>query len=317
MLSTFLEGFRKDLEEIAGETVSDRLKVMLRVIIRAGVEYRDLVTIFREGQYRFPEYEKELRDLYVSAVRRVYGRDIDEAEYLFIISGVRFVSTRSLYHDIRVDLESVQRFIEHGFFDDTVGPEAVVFRAPERDIEEPEPENSRGRIKQAALRLFGERGFYRVHVFEIARAAGFSVGTFYMHFESKEACLAEIVTDIGHNTRRYISVHLDRGLNRLETELQGMYLFLKYFEKNIRFYDIVREAEFVVNPAVTEYYNAFERGYIHSLGHLSADDAVTAANMLMGISHYLGIEVFFSGRVPRPEKLILKLAGYLSRGIEG
>jgi len=315
LLSSFLDGFKKDMEAISGASVSERLSQLLHVIITAGIAYKDLVTIFREGQYRFPEHEKSLRTLYVDAVRRVYGREITEAEYIYIISGVRFISTRSLYNNTPVDLPVVQKYIEGGFFDCVPNFEKPFFAPSPRELDSVEPEDSRGRIKQAAIKLFGELGYYQVHVFEIARAAGFSVGTFYMHFKSKEACLAEIVHDIGSDTRRFISINLDSTLNRLEIELQGMFLFLMYFEKNIHYYDIVREAEFVVNPAVTEYYNSFERGYVSGLRQLRSGSPRTAANMLMGISHYLGIEVFFSQRVQDRMELLKQLGVFMHQGI--
>lgn len=315
LLSLFLQGFQQDMEGISGGDIPERLSRLLSVIITAGAEYRDLVTIFREGQYRFPEYEKALRELYVDAVKRTYNRSISEAEYLYIISGVRFLSTRSLYSDVRVHLSAVQTFIEGGFFHETAGPDDRIFTEPARGLEDPEPGDSRGKILRAALQLFGEQSYYTVNVYEIARTAGFSVGTFYMHFESKEGCLAEIVRKIGHDTRRFISMNIDPRLNRLEIEMQGLHLFLKYFEKHKHYYNIVREAEFVINPAVTAYYDAFADGYIRGFGNLSRGDAVTAANMLMGIAHYLGIEVFFSSRIHNRRDLIKRLGALMGGGI--
>lgn len=46
---------------------------------------------------------------------------------------------------------------------------------------------------KAAEQVFGDRGVEGAKVEEIARAAGLSKGAFYLHFESKEAALKQIV----------------------------------------------------------------------------------------------------------------------------
>jgi TetR/AcrR family transcriptional repressor of nem operon len=51
---------------------------------------------------------------------------------------------------------------------------------------------NRQAILDAAARLFLEHGFGGVGVAEITRAAGFTHGGFYRHFESKEALAAEV-----------------------------------------------------------------------------------------------------------------------------
>ncbi len=98
-------------------------------------------------------------------------------------------------------------------------------------------------------------------MYEIAREAGFSVRTFYLYFDGKEAFISEIVDLIGRRTRHFISQNLNQGLNRLEQELQGMFLFLNYFSKNRNYYEIVREAEFVVSAKVIEYYQSKESNH--------------------------------------------------------
>jgi AcrR family transcriptional regulator len=49
--------------------------------------------------------------------------------------------------------------------------------------------NARGRLEQAALELFTERGFEQVTVTEIARRAGLTQRTFFRHFADKREVL--------------------------------------------------------------------------------------------------------------------------------
>ena len=96
LLDRFMESLEKNMESIRGKTVSDRLGEFLTAIADAGKSLDKLLTIFREGQYRFPEYERRLRDMYILTLSRVYGRNIDPAEYLYITSGVRFLTNRTV-----------------------------------------------------------------------------------------------------------------------------------------------------------------------------------------------------------------------------
>ncbi|MFE2944312.1 TetR family transcriptional regulator [Streptomyces sp. NPDC059255] len=49
--------------------------------------------------------------------------------------------------------------------------------------------NARGRIEQAALELYGERGFEQTTVAEIARRAGLTERTFFRHYADKREVL--------------------------------------------------------------------------------------------------------------------------------
>lgn len=53
-------------------------------------------------------------------------------------------------------------------------------------------EDKRERIREAAIRVFAEKGFSEARADEIAQEAGVAVGTIYNYFENKEAILVEI-----------------------------------------------------------------------------------------------------------------------------
>src|SRR5712692_2573538 len=58
----------------------------------------------------------------------------------------------------------------------------------DRDMSRWEP-NARGRLEQAALELYSERGFEQTTVAEIARRAGLTERTFFRHFADKREVL--------------------------------------------------------------------------------------------------------------------------------
>lgn len=317
LLERYLAIISERLSGLEGDTVEQRLARFIDVLVTQATRDKDLEIVYREGQYRFPGYEKRLRDIFMRAIAEVYRRPVSEAEYLYAVSGVRFVSTRTLYDRRPVNRKLLQSAVTRGVFTRPIRKAGRIFAVKPKSVETGK-HGSRGRLIATGIRLFGSRGFYNVTVYDIAKEAGFSVGTFYLYFATKEAFLAEIVRLIGHRTRQFISQNLDRRLNRLEQELQGLYLFLLYFQKNKAYYGIVREAEFVVNDEVKEYYDAFLRGYLKDLGDTWVPEGSgrrLIANALMGLSHHFGIDYFFSRTIKDRDKAILELGGLLFQGM--
>src|SRR5260370_40004146 len=76
----------------------------------------------------------------------------------------------------------------------------------------PEPrDHTRARIVSAASRLFRRRGFAGVSVEKVMRAAGLTVGGFYLHFGSKQRLVTE-------SLRAMLSARRRRWLAGLELQ---------------------------------------------------------------------------------------------------
>ena len=69
------------------------------------------------------------------------------------------------------------------------------------------------RIKDAALKLMSEKGYFATSSNEIAREAGVSIGTFYSYFKDKKELYAELVDDI------YTAVLTPINLNEFPDDL--------------------------------------------------------------------------------------------------
>lgn len=321
LLERYLVIITERLAEIRGEGIAERTSSLVDAIVDHIRSCKDLVRVYREGQYRFPEYERRLREIYLSAGNQVLQRPLSEAEYLFVISGVRFVGIRNVLNDSPIEKKLLKESILNGIFAKPMQRRARLL--PETILPlEAEESSSRNRIIESGIRQFGTEGYYNVNVYDIVRATGFSVGTFYLYFTTKEAFLAEIVRLIGRRTRRFISQNLPTGTSRLEQEVQGIMLFLAYFRQHPEYYRIVREAEFVVGEEVRDYYDRFVDGYVKNL----AETRLTTprkkrvlANALLGISHYLGIDVFFADTAPAADeqKIVRELAKLMHRGVGG
>jgi len=65
----------------------------------------------------------------------------------------------------------------------------------------PEPHQKRSLekragLKAAALALFGEKGYERTSIEEVARRAGLAIGSFYQHFRSKRQLLLALMDEL-------------------------------------------------------------------------------------------------------------------------
>lgn len=312
LVDEFLDRFAADLRAVGGATLSERVYNFIDAVTGAARRYAGQVTMFREGQYRDRHYEDRLRAVYIETVERLYGRRISEVEYLYLLAGLRFLATRSLYYDIAIDIDLIRDLLLGGVFPDQSAP--VELSPPP----EPAPagrSGARDRLVGAGIELIGKQGFYAVQVSDIVRHAGYSVGTFYNHFESKESFLGTIVEEIGHRTRRYLARHVPTTGPRWSQEVTGIWLFLSYFGHHREYYEIVREAEFVIPESVGQYYNAFESGYCENLADHPVADRQVVANFLMGVSHYLGIEIIFAGRIEDAAGAVRELGQLLMTGI--
>jgi len=79
-------------------------------------------------------------------------------------------------------------------------------------------------ILDAALIVFGERGFARAKIEDVARAAGVSKGTVYLYFDSKESLFREVVRAkvVASLAEAEVSVRTYEGpARRLLVELVG------------------------------------------------------------------------------------------------
>ena len=69
----------------------------------------------------------------------------------------------------------------------------------------------RRQVVEAAVQLFVQKGFHKTTTREIAKAAGFSIGTLYEYVESKEDVLYLVCQAIHHQMEKRLQARLGRG----------------------------------------------------------------------------------------------------------
>jgi AcrR family transcriptional regulator len=85
---------------------------------------------------------------------------------------------------------------------------------------------SLARLKQAARKLFVERGYDATRPQDIAREAGLGHGTFYLHYPDKRACFLAFVEDARSELDVYLRGHRNSGQtlqDRIAATLTAIY----------------------------------------------------------------------------------------------
>lgn len=327
MLKTILEMIIEEITTVltscGGDSLHERIEGLVNGLVGYAAKNPNLIRVYREGQYRFFEYEQRLSRAYETTLTRIFGSTVSHARYLYALGGMRFASIRSALYGVDISLPALIDIIEHGLFAGLDFDERRVF-----DIAiQPPPislqESTEKRLLAAGKRLFGERGFHAVNIHDITDAAGFSVGAFYKYFVSKESYFERLIEEAGHEVRRFIASNLSKGLNRLEQEMQGMFLFAAFLSVDKWCYKIVREGEFIAPRKARDYYEAFAAGYRKTIGvHLDperrasiAGYETTAIEFLLGISHYFGIEMVFDQSHHNAKQRVKELGHCMIHGL--
>ena len=87
----------------------------------------------------------------------------------------------------------------------------------------------RRRILDAAVRLFGERGYHSTTVPMIVESAASSTGSFYSYFDNKEDVFVAAVRDVGDALSRNLNEAIDRHQRadeQLRAAVEALFLFL-------------------------------------------------------------------------------------------
>jgi AcrR family transcriptional regulator len=324
ILGRILEQVKDALDQVQGATPRERIGHFAEVITGFSRDHPDLISVFREGQYRYYDFERRLVAIYLRSLSAALGRQIGLAEYLFALGGLRFCAIKWAFDAEPSHLEAASGILADGLYRGLGFDPAKVFGGTATPLPVTLEECARERLLRSGRRIFGEKGYFETNIHEVTDAARLSVGAFYTYFQSKEAFYAELIAMVGQDARTFVSSNRAAGpgpLNALEFELRGLWLWLVYLSIDKHCYNIVREAEFVLPLAVRDYYAAFAAGYRKRPPELRVTcaapglDEDTAIEYLMGLGHYFGMETAFDEAPGDARALVETIGGYLSRGL--
>lgn len=293
-----------------------------------------LYDIFREIEFVERDFA---RNFYTDITERIrnslsFNNALDKASIAYAILGsIYFVVIKNIVwdgkKDINEEFSSVIDFIENGI--DKKGNFKPFIIKEKKILESEEKFSTRGEktklnFIKSAERLFGEQGYEKTQIADIARLSKKGLGTFYIYFKSKKEVLEELVRNINHRLRSNSWEYFKDYLDRREIENAGIQAFFYQFKTMGKDYRIVREAEFVDKEIGIWYYTRIASAYKTGLeegikkGEISKIDAETLSYILMGISHTVGIEWFvLSDQKEIPEHSVMSVLEFVMHGLKG
>lgn len=313
LLDITIRELSKNLTLIEGTLSTSKLLSYIQLNFESALNERYLISAYREGQYKFIEYEQMLRkDVYLKALEYIYGREVDEVEYLYIMSGVRYVSIKNSRLNPVIKGKDIRDFIAEGIKDNYALEEIteVVLKPEESE------KKDIGRILEVGAILFGEKGFHNVKVSDITRLADVSVGSFYLNFDTKEYFFEQIMEKIQRDIIDHLRAEKFLAESYVERVVRILEKLLDFFESEPYKYQLVREAEFI-SPQVNEaFYSSLEEFLYICLQMEKNEKSRATINCILGIAHYTGIEFYFTKNLKNKKVFFKRLKWYLENGFQ-
>jgi AcrR family transcriptional regulator len=125
--------------------------------------------------------------------------------------------------------------------------------------------SNRQALLRAASEIVGERGYLEASVARVTERAGLAHGTFYKHFESRQAMFDELLPSMGKELLEDVRELVRGSKNILEVEEKGFRGFFEYVVKHPGFYRVLNEAEVVAPAAFDQHITNLARHYTQAL----------------------------------------------------
>lgn len=312
VLDMTIHELSRNITLIEGVTPSSKLLSYIELNFKSSLELQHLLSAYKEGQHKFSEYEQALRkDVYLKALSRIYGREVGEVEYLYIMSGIRYVGVKNKKKEITFPTRCLRNFIAGGIGDNPVLKKTVISEGTLKD----RCEESLEEILEKGARLFGEKGFHNIKISDIARASETSVGSFYLNFETKENFFEKIMVKIQNDVLEHLASGEFLEESRADRVIEVLEKLLNFFQSELYKYQFMREAEFIFQEKIETFYNSLE-DFLYSVLQMERTEKNNVIiNCILGIAHYSEIELYFTENITDIDKLLNELREYLKGGI--
>lgn len=321
LFTYLLEETSNRLEEqfknIEGKNIQSRMENFILLNIEITKKEFLLIRVYREGQYKFIKYEQKLRKVYLEALKVVYERELKELEYLFIMSGIRYINIDFVKNGIEIDEKFLTHILLHGFFSKS-SLEVETFENMDFYLRVLfNSSNKKHILLEVGEKLFGETNYYKVTINNIAREAEIGVGSFYHFYENKEIFLREIVSNLKKTTLCFLKDNIQKGFSENETHILFLYLLSKFYGRSPHKYELLRRSEFIAEDMVINYNNSLNDLYIKTMENLSYkfDEKRIISSVLLGIAHYMGIEFFFTNNIKDKGEFLKEMKNYFANGL--
>lgn len=136
---------------------------------------------------------------------------------------------------------------------------------PRKPTRSEKTEANRQALLKAAAELVGEVGYEATSIARITERAGLAHGTFYRHFESRQAMFDTLLPGMGEDLLVELRERVHGASDILEVEEKGFRGFFEFVERNPGFYRILNEAEIAAPKAFDYHIKNLARHYVGAL----------------------------------------------------
>ena len=109
-----------------------------------------------------------------------------------------------------------------------------------------DPDASRRRVIESAIEIFGRKGYHGATTSEIAKNAGLSPGTIFLHFKSKEELFAALQQEGLEFLFQRVKAAGNRGKNPADKIRRIALVYLRFSRENKDYFDIINF--FIASP---------------------------------------------------------------------
>jgi AcrR family transcriptional regulator len=173
--------------------------------------------------------------------------------------------------------------------------------------------SARERLLESAKRLFSQKGYYATSVEDIVESAGFSKGTFYFYFKSKEELFKSLVEEMHLNIVKRLEGFLERELPLEDALIEHAKVFLEDIYQNRHIAQIFLFQLVGTNEEFRELYYtkvAHLREMLTKMvdraiqrGEITYKNAENIVNLYSGFLRMLVLEYVFREREPDLERV--------------
>ncbi|MFR9020292.1 MAG: TetR/AcrR family transcriptional regulator [Fusobacterium sp.] len=304
-------------ENIEGNDIKERLESYININLELTKKEFKIIRIYRAGQYKFIEYEKKIKIIYINGLEKVFNRRMEIYESFFLLSGIRFINIFYTANNLECDVKFLVKILLYGFLGE--------FKISIKNFNEMSfflrvPFNSSSvkcLLLEKGTEIFMKKDFFDIKILDITKAASISSGNFYNYFSSKDEFFKEIIVRFKKQLFYFLKDNYKKEFLPNENHVMFLYLMLEYFKDSYYKDKIMREAEFIAPELYFKYLNKDFNFYLETLDELnySFERKKIIVAILLGIAHYMRIEFFYTKNIANKEEFLEKISYFLKNGV--
>lgn len=187
---------------------------------------------------------------------------------------------------------------------------------------------NRQALLRAGERIVGEVGYEEASIARISESAGLGTGTFYKHFQSRQAFFDVLLPSVGEELLEEVRDQIKGSRDVMEMEETGFRGFFDFLTRHPGFYRLVNEAEVAAPAAFDNHIGNLAKHYMKALKRSLSNGEIEGYDerelevivfVLMAARFYIYLRFSKAGKKARhiPEWVIQAYMKFVFRGLKG